>query len=118
MKIVVLTSNAIRHKFVANTLAQNADDTLVVVECKKNDSITDRSQSETSSPIDEHFNFRCQTEAKMFVLKYEHLKDLFKKFPEWLQPLLTSFVSGIKSLNFKTAELERKISELKDQIRS
>lgn len=38
MKIVILTSNGIRHKFLANSLASKADDALVVSECKQNDS--------------------------------------------------------------------------------
>ena len=58
----------------------------------------------------------AKTEAKMFVLKYEDFKDLFKKSPGWVQPLLTSFVSGIRSLHYEREKLERKISELKGKI--
>ncbi len=59
MKIVIFTSNSVRHKFVANTLAEHADDTLVIVECKPNKSII-------SPLMAEHFELRLQTEKKMF----------------------------------------------------
>ncbi len=60
---------------------------------------------------------KAKTEAKTFVLKYEDLKSLFRNFPEWLHPLLTSFVSGIKSLHYKAQELERKVLELEGKMR-
>jgi len=49
----------------------------------------------------------AKTEVKAFVLRYDRFKDLFGRFPEWLQPLLSSFTSGIKSLHYQIAELER-----------
>ena len=55
----------------------------------------------------------AKTDVKAFVLRYEHFRDLSGKFPEWLHPLLTSFTSGIKSLHYKIAELERKAQALK-----
>jgi CRP/FNR family transcriptional regulator, cyclic AMP receptor protein len=36
-----------------------------------------------------------------FILRYDKFKSIFRKNPEWLQPLLTSFVNGIKALHFK-----------------
>jgi len=36
-----------------------------------------------------------------FILRYDKFKSIFKENPEWLQPLLTSFVNGIKALHFK-----------------
>jgi methionyl-tRNA formyltransferase len=62
-----MTSNAIRHKFVANMLAQNSKDALVIVECKKNDSLNTKSQDKTKSLIEEHFNLRYHTESEMFA---------------------------------------------------
>jgi hypothetical protein len=67
MKLVILTSNAIRHKFVANTLAQNVNDVLIIVECRKNDSVNLKTQSKTGSLLKEHFNLRHLTECEMFA---------------------------------------------------
>ena len=64
MKIVILTSNGLRHKFLANSLASKADDTLVVSECKQNDSIS--TGSEDQSTISEHFRLRNETEKIFF----------------------------------------------------
>jgi hypothetical protein len=55
----------------------------------------------------------AKTDVKAFVLRYDHFTGLFGKFPEWLHPLLSSFTSGIKSLHYKIAELERKAQVLK-----
>ena len=62
MRIVILTSNAIRHKYVANMLAQNSKDALIIVECKKNDSVNIKSQGKAGSLIEEHFNLRYLTD--------------------------------------------------------
>lgn len=62
MKIVVLTSNGLRHKFVANSLSSKADDALIVSECKQNDSI----ESQDPSSIREHFRLRNETEKIYF----------------------------------------------------
>ena len=66
MRIVIFTSNAIRHKFVANTLAEKADDTLVVSECQQNDAVNIESLEHRLSPIEEHFRLRYQTEKEVF----------------------------------------------------
>lgn len=65
MKIVILTSNSLRHKFLANSLASKADDTLVVSECKQNDSVSPG--SEDQSTTSEHFRLRNETEKKFFT---------------------------------------------------
>ncbi len=65
MKIAVFTSNAVRHKFVANTLAKHADEALIVSECKANDAppeIIDR----PLTPTEEHFFLRHKTEKEFF----------------------------------------------------
>lgn len=49
---------------------------------------------------------RAKTEARSFVLKYENFMSVSKGTPEWLSPLLNSFVSGIKSLHYRIAELQ------------
>jgi len=61
MKIVVLTSNGLRHKFIANSLSSKATDSLVVSECKQNDSV-----GLDQSPISEHFRLRNETEKVFF----------------------------------------------------
>lgn len=55
----------------------------------------------------------AKTEVNAFVLRYDNFQDLFGEFPEWLHPLLNSFTSGIKSLHYKIAELERQAEGLK-----
>ncbi len=56
---------------------------------------------------------RAKTPVRLFALRYEDFRDLFHEFPDWVQPLLTSFISGIRTLHNKTRKLERKVSELK-----
>ncbi len=51
---------------------------------------------------------KAKTEVKSFVLKYEDFMRVFKGTPEWFSPLLSSFVSGIKSLHYRIAELQDK----------
>lgn len=64
MRIVILTSNGLRHKFLANSLSTKADDALVVSECKQNDSVG--VESKAQSIINEHFKLRYETEKKFF----------------------------------------------------
>jgi CRP-like cAMP-binding protein len=58
----------------------------------------------------------AKTEVKAFVLIYDRFRDLFGRFPEWLQPLLSSFTSGIKSLHYQIAELEKQVQALKKRL--
>jgi CRP-like cAMP-binding protein len=55
----------------------------------------------------------AKTKVRLFVLKYQDFRDLFRESPDWVQPLLTSFVSGIRTLHSRIKRLERKVSELK-----
>jgi phosphoribosylglycinamide formyltransferase 1 len=64
MRIVVLTSNSIRHKFVANSLIDHADDGLVVTECNPSESIY--AEKENLSIIEEHFKLRFDVEKNFF----------------------------------------------------
>lgn len=66
MKIVVFTSNALRHKFVANTLSQHADEALIIVECKKSDAPL--SGNTEMSQTEEHF-------AKRYLAEVEYFKN-------------------------------------------
>ena len=43
----------------------------------------------------------ARTNVSAFILRYDKFKSIFKENPGWLQPLLTSFVNGIKALHFK-----------------
>ena len=64
MKIVIFTGNSVRHKFVANSLAKEVDDCLIISECNSSDSFSDQSNSNTS--IRNHFNLRYDTEKQFF----------------------------------------------------
>ena len=57
MKVVIFTSNGIRHKYVANTLAKFVDDILIVSESRQNDA-SDKGTETNLSPINEHFRKR------------------------------------------------------------
>jgi CRP-like cAMP-binding protein len=54
---------------------------------------------------------QAKTPVRLFALRYQDFRDLFHESPEWVQPLLTSFVGGIKNLHSKIKRLERKVSE-------
>jgi methionyl-tRNA formyltransferase len=64
MKIVVLTSNSLRHKFLANTLSSYCDDALIISECKPQTSSFNDSKNFTE--IENHFLLRDQTEKSFF----------------------------------------------------
>lgn len=61
MKIVIFTSNGIRHKFFANSISKE-NDVLVISECNNNDSVIENE----SKLIQEHFKLRLKTEQKFF----------------------------------------------------
>ncbi len=65
MKIVIFTSNAIRHKFVANSISETVDDCLVIVESKPHDSIEFESNANPTL-IQSHFYERYKTESEFF----------------------------------------------------
>jgi methionyl-tRNA formyltransferase len=65
MKLAIFTSNGIRHKFLANTLSKNTDETLVICESNQNDAVDEKNET-TLSSIDEHFRLRYLTEKKIF----------------------------------------------------
>ena len=55
----------------------------------------------------------AKTNVECFLLRYEILNNFFEEFPVWLQPLLTSLVSSIKSVHLVNSDLKREINELK-----
>jgi len=65
LKIVIFTSNAIRHKFFANSLSKEVDDCLVIVESKSLDPLKLGNDSQSSEILD-HFNERSKTELDYF----------------------------------------------------
>jgi methionyl-tRNA formyltransferase len=66
MKLAIFTSNSIRHKFLANNLAKNVDDTLVVIESREHDA-AEIEQNSSPNPIDEHFKLRYDAEKDFFT---------------------------------------------------
>jgi methionyl-tRNA formyltransferase len=66
MRVVLLTSNAIRHRFVANRLSESASDILIISECKKSDSHFGGRGGGGDDPIARHFRERYETEAGFF----------------------------------------------------
>lgn len=80
MKIVIFTSNALRHKYIANMLAEDASQTLVVSECQAGDA---GPYDEASPLTQEHFDRFREVEAKYFeehaVFKSATLPILYKE---------------------------------------
>jgi len=106
MKIAVLTSNSLRHRYVANSLAEKADDVLIVSECKKSDTVD--ATDKQLSPIEEHFKKRYETERKFFpssdyfsgkILPLEYkevnLLSTFETIKRFQPDLLIAFGSAI-----------------------
>ena len=63
MRLVILTGNATRHKFFANTVSGHADDAFVVSECRASDS----GGAAETSPIARHFRSRYEIEQTVFA---------------------------------------------------
>jgi CRP-like cAMP-binding protein len=53
----------------------------------------------------------AKTEVKLFMLNYEIFSREITEFPDWLSPMLSSLVSGIKELHDEIIRLEKKVSE-------
>jgi len=51
---------------------------------------------------------KAKTEVKSFILKHENFINICNGTPEWLAPLVSSLVSGIKGLHYKIADLQDK----------
>ena len=64
MRLLVLTSNAIRHQFIANTLAEAAEEALVVCECRPSDAA---GPAAGSASLAAHFRLRYGTECRWFA---------------------------------------------------
>lgn len=97
MKIVVFTSNAIRHKFIANILSTAADDTLVITECQPNDALKAENKNEKPTLTEAHFLLRYETEKRFFPGN-----DFFfaKTIPLLYREINTSYVyETVKAFN-------------------
>ncbi|MFA6416210.1 MAG: formyl transferase [Candidatus Paceibacterota bacterium] len=67
MKILICTSNATRHRFVANLLGEAAEEALIISECRKHDT-AENENLETANPlIAKSLNERFETEERFFV---------------------------------------------------
>lgn len=62
MKIIIFTSNALRHRYVANTLAEGTNEALIISECKTSDASSGKEQT----LIEEHFAERYAVEKEFF----------------------------------------------------
>lgn len=97
MKIVVATSNSIRHKFVANKLGANVDEILVISESKPSDAIFINDNSEESSLLEKNFYTRFQTERQFF---YGHDAFFYPAIPIMYQELQIKYIYDlIKEFN-------------------
>ena len=60
---------------------------------------------------------RAKTEVKVFLVRYDELKDMLKELPPWVHPLLTALASDMKSLHHKSQTLEKRVSEIEAQAK-
>ena len=97
MKLAILTSNEIRHKYLANTLSECVDDALVICEHHESNPPNEE-KNQVLSPIDEHFNLRTLTERKFFSGN-----DSFK-------------TGNILDLMYKEASLEHSYETVKSDL--
>ena len=66
MKLLVSTSNALRHKFVANTVTQHADEALVIAECQPQ-AASPESHAGFFPALAAHFRLREEAEQAWFA---------------------------------------------------
>lgn len=82
MKLVILTSNAIRHKFLANTIGADCDETLIISECKPL-SLSNQIARAGEDLATEHFILRDNVEYEFFKgndsFNYPCLPVLYKE---------------------------------------
>lgn len=64
MKIVLFTSSALRHKYIAHALTRGVEEVLVISECKPHDGVG--AKNEGPPMIAEHFALRAQAEENFF----------------------------------------------------
>lgn len=64
MRLAILTSNSLRHKFFANYLSKFAEDTIIICECREMDE--NNNYYGDNKLIKEHFQKRFETEKKEF----------------------------------------------------
>jgi phosphoribosylglycinamide formyltransferase 1 len=105
MKIVIFTSNLLRHKFFANSLSSLVDDALIISECRGSDNID---LKDNSSSIDQHFKLRSNVEEKFFsgndffsgkvlplLYKEVNLQSTFETVKKFQPDLMLVFGSSI-----------------------
>ena len=62
-----------------------------------------------SNGIIYNYTDNSESEVKLFILNYERFSREITDFPDWLPPMLSSFVSGIKELHDEIIRLEKKV---------
>ena len=106
MKLVVFTSDSIRHKYLANTLSKQVDDTLVISEIPPTHN---NAELASSSPlVKEHFALRKSAELRIFkgnenflpntiTLQYKEAssKSIFLKIKNFIPDVMIVFGSSI-----------------------
>lgn len=106
MKIIVFTSNALRHKYFSNTIGKTFPETLIISECRENDQINNSYGN--NELIKSHFNLRYQTESEKFVgndefknpcipILYKEVNNdfIFKKIKSFNPDVMIVFGSSI-----------------------
>jgi methionyl-tRNA formyltransferase len=106
MKIVIFTGNSIRHKFVANSLSKEVDNSLVISECVNSNWFSN--QSDESASTIEHFKQRHTTEKQIFsgndfftgnvlpiLYKELNLQFVFETIQEFKPDIMFVFGSSI-----------------------
>ena len=61
---------------------------------------------------------RAKTDVRVFVVRYDELKDMLKELPPWAHPLLTALASDMKTLHHKSQTLEKRVSEIEAQAKA
>ena len=96
MKIVVLTSDGIRHKFFANSLDSRADNSLIISQSKQTNAL----KNNEPNSIGEHFKLRDKTEKLFFPDNYS----------------FNSETLSIKSTELNTNHILQKIKEFQPDM--
>ena len=106
MKVIILTSDGLRHKFFANSLSSELDDTLIISESKQTNS--ENLKLNNTNLIDEHFKLRNKTEESFFPNDSSFIKevlsipykdinreDIFQKIKEFKPDIIFIYGSSI-----------------------
>ena len=106
MKIIILTSDGLRHKFFANSLSSKSDNILIISESKQTNS--ENVKLNDTNPIHQHFKLRNKTEESFFPnnscfikntlpIPYKHINRqyIFQKIKEFEPEIIFIYGSSI-----------------------